>query len=836
MSGDLTFYYSTDDQQWHTGRLSLTAPSTYKTKFTLTLPDGITEETGKTQVSAGESFSLVSKSKPESSPSIQLSSTIPWMDPALKVYVADSTVTDSEGKGFQNMIGAVVRKTPVSVTANLSVSTADFAFTKAWDDGNNRDGKRPDIPTFISKLHLKADGVELTGYTPTVTDNGDGTWTVQYKGLPGLSGDKAYTVTEDDLSPYTADAGTVSDGGTLTNSYTPETVTVSGKKVWEDRNNQDGNRPGSITVNLLADGARVDSRTVKADTDGNWTYSFTGLPKYKNGQTIDYTVTEDAVDGYSTVISDYDIYNQYTPGKTSVTVTKVWADQNDQDGKRPDGVQVQLYADGKKSGDPVTLNEADSWTYTWTGLDEKSAGTAIVYTVQEAEVPDGYTASVSGSAEKGFVITNTHQPETIDVSGTKTWDDGNNQDGNRPESITVNLLADGVQKESATVQAGSDGTWTWQFTGLPKYQSGKAIDYTVTEDAVDGYSTEISGYDITNRYTPGKTSVTVTKDWADQNDQDGKRPDSVQVQLYADGKKSGDPVTLNEADSWTYTWTGLDEKSRGETIAYTVQEVSVPEGYTASVSGSAEKGFVITNSHTPETIEVSGTKIWDDGNNQDGKRPESITVNLLADGVQKESATVQAGADGKWTYSFTGLPKYQDGHLIDYTVTEDAVKEYSTEISGYDITNRYTPGKTSVTVTKDWEDRNDPDGKRPDSVQIQLYADGRASGDPVKLTAKNNWTYTWSGLDEMSGGKAVEYTVSEVNVPNGYTSLITGSAKNGFTVINALEPTNPAGNAAGKTGSSPGTGDGAHALLYGVVTVLALTAALLVSRRKRRRK
>ena len=88
----------------------------------------------------------------------------------------------------------------------------------------------------------------------------------------------------------------------------------------------------------------------------------------------------------------------------------------------------------------------------------------------------------------------------------------------------------------------------------------------------------------------------------------------------------------------------------------------------------------------------------------------------------------------------------------------------------------------------------------------------------------------------MSGGKAVEYTVSEVNVPNGYTSLITGSAKNGFTVINALEPTNPAGNAAGKTGSSPGTGDGAHALLYGVVTVLALTAALLVSRRKRRRK
>ena len=39
-----------------------------------------------------------------------------------------------------------------------------------------------------------------------------------------------------------------------------------------------------------------------------------------------------------------------------------------------------------------------------------------------------------------------------------------------------------------------------------------------------------------------------------------------------------------------------------------------------------------TNSHTPEKTEVAGEKTWDDANDQDGKRPESITVNLLADG------------------------------------------------------------------------------------------------------------------------------------------------------------------------------------------------------------
>ena len=787
ITGDQKFYYSTDDQKWHTGSLSLTAPNTYNTSFELSLPDGVTEESGKKQVKPGEIFSLVSSEKPSDSTEIMLSSTVPWMDPALKVYVADSTVTASDGKGFQNMIGAVIHQTPIKKTAELSVSKTDFTFTKVWDDGDNQDGKRPDPTLFAANLQLKANGVIMTGYEPAVTDNGDGTWKVTYQNLPGLARG-SYTVTEGEVDSYTGNTGPVENGGSLTNVHTPETITVSGTKTWEDQNNQDGNRPESITVNLLADGTPVDRRTVQAGSDGTWTYQFTGLPKYQKGQAINYTVTEDAVDGYSTEISGYDITNRYTPGKTSVTVTKDWEDQNDQDGKRPDGVQVQLYADGKKSGDPVTLNEADNWTYTWTGLDEKSAGSAIRYTVQEVKVPDGYTASVSGSAGQGFVITNTHQPETIEVSGTKTWDDGNNQDGNRPESITVNLLADGVQKESAAVQADADGNWTYRFDNLPKYENGREIVYTVTEDAVSGYSTEISGYDITNRYTPGKTSVTVTKDWEDQNDQDGKRPDGVKVQLYADGTASGDPVTLNASGKWTYTWEGLAEMSAGKPIQYTVQEVTVPDGYSSSVSGNVRDGFTIINIHTPETIDVSGTKTWDDGNNQDGNRPGSITVNLLADGVQKESAAVQADADGNWTYRFDNLPKYENGREIVYNVTEDAVSGYSTEISGYDITNRYTPGKTSVTVTKDWEDQNDQDGKRPDGVKVQLYANGTASGDPVTLTASGKWTYTWEGLAEKSAGKAIQYTVQEVTVPDGYSSSVSGNVRDGFTIINIHTP------------------------------------------------
>ena len=74
-------------------------------------------------------------------------------------------------------------------------------------------------------------------------------------------------------------------------------------------------RPKSITVNLLANGIITDTKTVTADD--NWTYSFTDLPKYANGQEITYTVSELTVPGYTTTIDDnYNITNSYTPGET----------------------------------------------------------------------------------------------------------------------------------------------------------------------------------------------------------------------------------------------------------------------------------------------------------------------------------------------------------------------------------------------------------------------------------------------------------------------------------------------------------------------------------------
>ncbi|WP_326845328.1 Cna B-type domain-containing protein [Streptococcus gallolyticus] len=851
---------------------------------------------------------------------------------------------------------------PVTAEANNSTvtvtdkkATVEVTGTKTWDDNNNQDGLRPESIT----VNLLANGTVVDTKTVTADDN----WTYTFSDLDQYDtdgNDITYTVSEETVAGYT----TAVDGYNITNTHTSETTEVSGTKTWDDNDDQDGKRPDSITVNLLADGTVVDSQTVTADS--NWSYSFTDLPKYANGSEIVYTVTEDAVDDYTTTYDGYNITNSYTPGETSITVTKVWDDNDDQDGIRPDTIQVQLYANGKKSGDAITLTAADNWTYTWTGLAEKankqditytveevsavdgyatitgvvengnvtitnvhnpsttsltvdkvwddnndqdgirptsvtinllangevvdtvdvtpnadgnwtytfsdlaeySNGKKVTYTVEEANTPEGYTSSVDGTT-----ITNTHTPETTEVSGTKNWNDNDDQDGKRPDSITVNLLANGTVVDTKTVTA--DDNWSYSFTDLPKYADGNEITYTVSEEAVADYTTTYDGYNITNSYTPGETSITVTKVWNDNDDQDGLRQ-AVDVELYADGVATGQIQTLSADNNWTATWTGLAEKANKKAITYTVEEVTAIDGYTSETVQTASNNFTITNTHTPETTEVSGTKVWDDNDDQDGIRPDSITIELLANGestgntqtvsadtnweytfkdvpkyangqevtytvrevnipdgytssvdgttitnthvpettevsgtktwndndnavgLRPSAITVnllangtkvasqEVTADSDWNYSFTDLPKYANGNEITYTVTEDTVANYTPTYDGYNITNDYTPGKTSITVTKVWDDNGDQDGIRPDTIQVQLYANGKKSGDAITLTAADNWTYTWTGLDEN-----LTYTVKEVSDVEGYTATV-GDVENGnVTITNTHTPTTP---------------------------------------------
>ena len=282
-----------------------------------------------------------------------------------------------------------------------------------------------------------------------------------------------------------------SKGATATITDKKAVTTVSGTKTWKDNDDQDGKRPDSIKVNLLANGKVVQSKTVKASD--NWKYSFTNLPEFENGKKITYTVTEDAVAGYTSTVDGYNVTNNHIPATVKVSGAKTWNDNNNQDGIRPSSITVNLLANGQQVASKK-VSASDNWQYSFDNLAAYANGKKITYTVTEDAVA-GYTSTVDG-----YNVTNNHIPATVKVSGAKTWNDNNNQDGIRPSSITVNLLANGQQVASKKVSASDN--WQYSFDNLAAYANGKKITYTVTEDAVAGYTSTVDGYNITNTHNP----------------------------------------------------------------------------------------------------------------------------------------------------------------------------------------------------------------------------------------------------------------------------------------------------------------------------------------------
>ena len=194
---------------------------------------------------------------------------------------------------------------------------------------------------------------------------------------------------------------------------------------------------------------------------------------------------------------------------TNISVKKKWKEENNDTKSRPENIKVKLIAkiaDKEYIVEERVITAESGWKTTFKDLPTENNGNKIEYTITEDAV-DGYTTEITGSAKDGFVITNTKEPEKISVEGVKNWNDKNNQGGARPKLITVNLLKNGKQIASRKVTE-ADG-WKWKFEGLNKYENGKEIEYTITEDAVDGYTTEITGsakdgFVITNTKEPEK--------------------------------------------------------------------------------------------------------------------------------------------------------------------------------------------------------------------------------------------------------------------------------------------------------------------------------------------
>ena len=126
-----------------------------------------------------------------------------------------------------------------------------------------------------------------------------------------------------------------------------------------------------------------------------------------------------------------------------------------------------------------------------------------------------------------------------------------------------------------------------------------------------------------------------------------------------------------------------------------------------------------------------------------------------------------------------------------YTVTEDKVDNYTTKIDGTTITNTYKPGKTSPTVTKNWKDAN-----------IKMAFVQKQSRFNCMLVIKRlvrllncqqitNGPIPSQTLDEKKAGQVINYTVKEIDVPEGYTQAVEATNPGQVVVTNTHEPERP---------------------------------------------
>ena len=464
------------------------------------------------------------------------------------------------------------------------------------------------------------------------------------------------------------------------------------------------------------------------------------------------------------------------------------------------------------SGTAITVQMKAGWNLRFTNLPTGTTYTfaegnlATGFAFNKAELTSGTDKDTSFSGGKtttgtiqatntSYVVTFTNDYQLTDLEITKVWEDNDNQDGIRltaAELAEKLTLSPAVQGKEPTVTDNGNGTYTIKYTGLPRFDNGTEVEYTVAESAIDGYTTEGSPAKdhgtITNKHVPEVIDIPVEKIWK------GPEGDAVTVTLYADGAATTNTVTLNANNSWKGTFEDLPKKAAGKDIVYTVVEAGVSgvdaSKYTTTITGDAENGFVITNTNT-ETVDIEVTKAWADNSNQDGIRPESLTLTLNG---APEGTTVPDPAITKsgnnWTYKWTRLPKYaEDGTEIQYTVSENEVPSGYTKSpadpvsTGGTITNTHAPEVTTISVKKVWEG---PEA----TATITLKADGTAVGDPITLPNAGSNEYTWENLPKYKNvdGKGVEivYTVEETPIANYDTTDLTGTgtADDPFTFTN----------------------------------------------------
>ena len=683
-------------------------------------------------------------------------------------------------------------KVTFDITNTLKYENVKTSVTakKIWDDNDGKVGARASV-TF----ELYKDG-ERTGITQIASDAEDINWTVTFQDLQKYKADGTeieYTVVEVTRLPHYAEPVYGNDGNVLTVTnkidYTTFTKDVSVKKIWVDPANTEHE---DITINLYQSGNNEIFRTATLDKNTT-SYTFTALPKYdKDGNEYTYTAQEVGVKGYTTSYSEDKLTITNTieqNNKVEVSGTKTWVDP---EGTKHDPITIRLYQNDNIEAYRTIILENGVTNYKFENLpkyktdpdgkyelDANGNVQLNKYTVREDAV-EGYNTTYSKN-NPNDIINTIEQNNEVSISGTKIWKD---PEGIVHDPITIKLLRDGEETEKTFVL--KNGETEYSFKNLEKYDlsDGHEYNYTVREDAVEGYNTTYSQDNksqIINTIKQVKKNISGTKTWIDP---EGTSHPEVLIDLY----RNTELYQTKKLENDRYKFTDLDTyDSNGNEYNYEVKEREV-SGYTSEPT-KTENGVNFTNTIKQAKTSISGTKTWVD---PEGTKHIDITIILLRDGTPTGDTTILT--NGTTTYSFENLDKYDltDGHEYQYTVQELDVKEsgYTSKLNGNNFTNTIIEkNDVNISGTKIWIV---PEGTKYPTITIRLIKNGTQT-DNKEVLENGKTSYSFTNLpryqvdengnyilDENGNVKLNVYTVEEDNV-EGYETTYSLDHKSEIT-------------------------------------------------------
>ena len=318
-------------------------------------------------------------------------------------------------------------------------------------------------------------------------------------------------------------------------------------------------------------------------------------------------------------------------------------------------------------------------------------------------------------------------PETVSVSGTITWEDGENLDAIRPDTVVV-TLTNPVSNETQKMEVSPDasGTWRYEFSDVQKYDDTKEeIAYTVSLTAPEGYTvSNTSDFDFVCTHTPVSGNQNITITWDDASAPEGSRPDSLQMTL----QRKADPNTVQEP---------TDDASSEEDPSAQHPETSglLPEDINKASDGVSDNTSADSESPAAGTSEDGGAS-----SPQGTGLPEE----------NPDTDTSEGSSESK------GSP--QPGETTGSVITSPTMQE---ETSAQQPSFENTFQQTMVRTTAEISGSN--------SVQTQETVWEDVDSFVITPDASGSWIYSFENLPQTDEfGNPIEYRLQVENPPSNY--------------------------------------------------------------------